>query len=83
MKRFLLKLVDSENRNIEAYLVLLSAGVAGLIALSVYHVVVLKQAFDPSLYGQGLGCLLAGGGAAAWGEGLGRGRRGNKDESDQ
>ncbi len=74
MRKFILSLIDSGNSAVEAHLVLLCVGVAVLIALSVYHVVILKQAFDPGLYGEGLGYLLAGGGAAAWGEGLGRSR---------
>jgi hypothetical protein len=72
MKNFLMKMIDSGNREVEAHLVLLCLGVLTFIGLSIYHVVFLQRAFDPSPYGQGLGCLLAGGGAAAWGQGLQR-----------
>ncbi len=79
MRKFILSLIDSDNRSVEAHLVLLCVGAVALIALSVYHVVILKQAFEPSTYGEGLGYLLAGGGAAAWGEGLCRGQRKRRD----
>jgi hypothetical protein len=62
MKNFLMKMIDSGNREVEAHLVLLCLGVLTFIGLSIYHVVFLQRAFDPSPYGQGLGCLLAGGG---------------------
>jgi hypothetical protein len=72
MKKFLTRLIDSGNRQVEAHLVLLCLGTVTFIALSVYHVVALRLAFDPGTYGQGFGALLAGGGAAAWGQGLQR-----------
>jgi hypothetical protein len=72
MKEFLRKLFDSGDSEVEAHLVLLCCGGFALIALSIYHVVVLKHDFDPNPYGQGLGYLLAGGGAAAWGQGAQR-----------
>lgn len=55
-------------------------GWAILIGLTIYHVVVLQHAFDPDPYGQGLGCLLAGGGAAAWGQGMQRKNESGKDD---
>ena len=48
MKDFLKKLVDSGNNEVEAHLVLLCCGAFALIALSIYHVVVLRNAFDPN-----------------------------------
>jgi hypothetical protein len=80
MKNFLKKLIDSGNSEVEAHLVLLCIGALTLIGLSIYHVVCLQHAFDPCPYGQGLGCLLAGGGAAAWGQGLQRGSEKDKDD---
>jgi hypothetical protein len=78
MNSFFKKLIDSGNSEVEAHLVLLCCGAFALIALTIYHVVVLKHAFDPDPYGQGLGYLLAGSGAAAWGQGMQR-----KDEKDK
>lgn len=84
MKSFLLKLIDSGNREVEAHLVLLCVGAVTLIALSIYHVIFLKHDFDPSPYGQGLGFLLAGGGAAALGQGIQRGtEKGESNDPDQ
>ncbi|MDD3371115.1 MAG: hypothetical protein PHE27_04735 [Alphaproteobacteria bacterium] len=78
-KTFLTKMIDSRNGDIEAHLVLLCAGVAALILLSVYHVAVLRLAFDAEAFGEGLGFLLAGGGAAALGQGLQRSSERNKN----
>ena len=72
MKDFFKKLLDSGNSEVEAHLFLLCCGGLALIALSAYHVVILKNSFDPNPYGQGLGALLAGGGAASWGQGAQR-----------
>ncbi|MDR3425305.1 MAG: hypothetical protein P4M13_09605 [Alphaproteobacteria bacterium] len=83
MRNFLKKLVDSGDSEVEAHLVLLCLGAVTLIGLSIYHVVCLQHAFDPDPYGQGLGCLLAGGGAAAWGQGLQRTAQGGKDKDDE
>ena len=84
MKYFFRKLFDSRNKEVEAHLVLLVCGVVIFIALSVYHVVVLAHAFDPSPYGLGFACLMAGGGAAAWGQGMQRkSEKGDADESGQ
>ncbi len=69
-KTFLTKMLDSRNGEVEAHLVLLGLGAVALIGLSLYHVVVLGLPFDPSSFGQGLGFLLAGGGAAALGQGF-------------
>jgi|GEM_PF-5878934 hypothetical protein len=80
MKDFFKKLVDSGNSEVEAHLVLLCLGALTLIGLSIYHVVFLQHSFDPNPYGQGLGCLLAGGGAAAWGQGLQRNSEKDKDD---
>ena len=71
-KNFFLKIVDSNDSDIEAHLCLLCIGAIVLIGLSIYQVIVLKQAFDQGQFGEGLGLLLAGGGAAAWGQGLQR-----------
>ncbi|MDE2029606.1 MAG: hypothetical protein KGI97_03475 [Alphaproteobacteria bacterium] len=79
MKDFWARLVDSSDRRVEAHLVLLCLGVAAFVALAVYHTVVLKRVFDPESYGQGLGALLAGGGAASWGQGLQRKAEGGDD----
>ena len=79
---FLQKMFDSRNKKVEAHLVLLCCGIVVFIALSVYHVIVLLHAFDPDAYGQGFACLLAGGGAAAWGQGMQRkSEKGDRDES--
>ena len=84
MKKFLSDLVDSGNRKVEAHIVLLMLGVLTFIALSIYHVIVMGRAFDPDPFGQGLGELLAGGGAAAWGQGMQRKmEKENDDESAQ
>jgi hypothetical protein len=83
MKNFLKKLIDSGNSEVEAHLVLLCLGALTLIALSIYHVVYLRHAFDPDPYGQGLGYLLAGSGAAAWGQGLQRRTENEKDKNDE
>ena len=84
MKKFLQKLVDSGDREVEAHLVLLCGGVTVFLGLAIYHVVILHGAFDPDLYGRGLGTLFAGGGAAAWGQGLQRGaEKGDGNESSQ
>ena len=72
MKKFMRQLVDSKDSDVEMHAILLCLGVVGLVGLAAYHVIALHNAFDPSAYGQGLGCLLAGGGAAAWGQGLQR-----------
>jgi hypothetical protein len=79
MKDFFKKLIDSGNREVEAHLVLLCIGGLVFMGLSIYHVVFMQHAFDPNPYGQGLGCLLAGGGAAAFGQGLQRSNE--KDKS--
>jgi len=74
-------MMDSRNGEVEAHLVLLMAGVLTLIGLSFYHVVFLGLPFDPSGFGQGIGFLLAGGGAAALGQGFQRlKQRGKGDE---
>ncbi|MDD4616061.1 MAG: hypothetical protein PHW76_02955 [Alphaproteobacteria bacterium] len=78
-KTFFTKMLDSRKNEVEAHLVLLCLGACALIGLSIYHVVGLKLAFDASNFGQGLGLLLAGGGAAAWGQGLQRGHERIKD----
>lgn len=80
MKDFFRKLIDSGNSEVEAHLVLLCCGGLALIALSIYHVIVLKHDFDPNPYGQGLGYLLAGGGAAAWGQGAQRKSEKERDD---
>ena len=84
MKNFLRKLVDSGDKEVEAHLVLLCCGAVSFILLSLYHVMILKNAFDASLYGQGFGYLFAGGGAAAVGQGMQRkAEKDSKHESDQ
>jgi hypothetical protein len=80
-KSFFTKMLDSRDRQIEAHLVLLCVGAATMIALSIYHVVILKLAFDADSFGQGVGFLLAGGGAAAWGQGLQRSNERTKDDA--
>ncbi len=80
VKKFLLKLIDSGNREVETHLVLLCLSALTLMGLSIYHVVVLRQSFDPSPYGEGFGYLMAGGGAAAWGQGVQRAKE--KDKND-
>jgi len=82
MKNFLSRLIDSGDRGVEAHLVLLCCGALALIGLSIYHVVILHNGFDPDPFGQGLGYLLAGNGVAAWGQGLQR-KSEKSDESDQ
>jgi hypothetical protein len=77
-KTFLTKMVDSRDSEVEAHLVLLCLGAVTLIALSIFHVVILRLAFDPENFGQGLGYLLAGVGAAAWGQGIQRSKEGDK-----
>ncbi len=72
MRHFLCRLVDSRDRSVEAHAVLLIGGAAVFVALAVYHVVVLRGGFDPTAYGQGFACLMAGGGAAAFGQGMQR-----------
>ena len=72
-------MVDSRNREVEAHLVLVCCGAATLILLSIYHVVFLGLPFDPEAFGQGLALLLAGGGAAAWGQGVQRAKEGDKN----
>jgi hypothetical protein len=76
---FLHKLVDSKDKSVEAHLVLLCLGAGTFIALSVYHTVYLQHVFDPASYGSGLGSLLAGGGAAAFGQGMQRKMEGGQD----
>lgn len=78
-KAFFRKMLDSKQSEIEAHLVLVCVGACALVALSIYHVAVLRLAFDASGFGQGLGFLLAGGGAAAWGQGLQRSNERGKD----
>jgi len=77
-KTFLTKMVDSESSEVEAHLVLLCLGALALIGLSIYHVVFLGLAFDPESFGSGLGFLLAGGGAAAVGQGFQRSKQRDK-----
>lgn len=82
MKKFIARMVDSRDSGVEAHLVLLCLGVVTFVMLSVYRTVVMKQLFDPDPYGQGLGYLLAGGGAASWGQGMQRKMQaGGDDES--
>jgi hypothetical protein len=76
-KTFLIKMVDSNDAEVEAHLVLLCLGAMVLIGLSVFQVIFLRIEFDPESFGQGLGFLLAGGGAAAFGQGLQRSKQGN------
>lgn len=71
-------MVDSDDAEVEAHLVLLCLGALALIGLSVYHVVFLGLAFDPEAFGSGLGFLMAGGGAAAFGQGLQRSKQRDK-----
>jgi hypothetical protein len=80
MKKFIRKLFDSRNREVEAHLFLLILSGIVFMALSIYHVVCLQHAFDPNPYGEGFGCLLAGGGAAAFGQGLQRSNEKDKDD---
>ena len=82
MRRFWRAMLASTDRSVEAHLFLLCVGAAALIALSVYHVVALRNPFDPAPYGEGLGYLLAGGGAAAWGQGLQRRSEKGKNDDD-
>ena len=72
IKSVLFKMLDSRNSEIELHLALLGLGALTIVGLSVYQVVVLSLPFDPSSFGQGLGFLLAGGGAAAFGQGYQR-----------
>lgn len=72
MNVFFTKLINSQERDVEAHLVLMSLGALALIGLSIFHVVFLRLPFNPTPFGEGLGYLLAGGGAAAWGQGLQR-----------
>lgn len=72
MKTKLLRLGELGRRSFETHLVLMAAGVAAFIGLSVYHVVAQGHGFDAASYGEGLGFLLAGGGAASWGRGMQR-----------
>jgi hypothetical protein len=76
---FFHKLIDSKDSTVEAHLVLLCLGAVTFIALSVYHTVFLQHVFDPASYGSGLGTLLAGGGAAAFGQGMQRKMEGGSD----
>lgn len=78
-KSFFIKMVDSGQSDVEAHLVLLCLGVVTLILLSAYHVVFLRLPFNACDFGQGLGFLLAGSGAAALGQGFQRSRERNKD----
>ena len=78
MADFFHKLFDSKNSEVEAHLVVLVLGTMVFVMLAIYHVVFLHHDFVPDQYGQGLGTLLAGGGAAAWGQGLQR-----KSENDK
>lgn len=80
MRRLLIRLVNSKDADVEAHLVLLCLGALTFLALSVYHVVGLGLPFDPSAFGEGLGFLLAGGGAAAWGQGLQRSSERNRKD---
>jgi hypothetical protein len=72
VKTKLLRLGDLGRRSFETHLVLMALGVAAFIGLSIYHVVAQGHGFDAAAYGEGLGFLLAGGGAASWGRGLQR-----------
>ncbi|MDR3450729.1 MAG: hypothetical protein P4M15_13470 [Alphaproteobacteria bacterium] len=76
-------MIDSNDREVEAHLVLLALGAVTLLGLSIYHVVILHNPFDPDPFGRGLGYLFTGGGAAAWGQGMQRKAQGDSNGSDQ
>ncbi|MDD3029984.1 MAG: hypothetical protein PHS57_06875 [Alphaproteobacteria bacterium] len=72
MRAFFAQLLDSGNRRVEGHLLLVFLGALTLIFLSLVHVIALGLPFDPASFGEGFGLVLAGGGAAAWGQGLQR-----------
>ena len=72
MFKFFSRLVDSTDKHIEAHLFLMCAATFALIGLAVYHVVCLRQPFNPVDFGEGVGWTLGGGGAAAVGQGMQR-----------
>ncbi len=84
MKKFLSKLFNSRNSEVEAHLVLVTAGACVFIGLAIYHTIILHSNFDPENYGSGFGYLMAGGGAASWGQGMQRkAQEGTGNESAQ
>lgn len=72
MRVFVRRLVDVQDRAIEMHLVCALLGVLTFLGLSIYVVVVKAQPFDPAAFGQGLGLVFLGTGAAALGQGLQR-----------
>ena len=80
MLEFLKKMFDSRDKSVEAHIVLMSLAIVSLIMLAAFHVLYLKQAFDPNAYGQGTGWILGGGGAAAAGQGMQRRSQGDDDK---
>lgn len=68
MSKFLKRLFDSRDRSVEAHIVLPCLGACSLIVLAAYHVICLHNPFDASGLGQGLGCVMGGGGLAAAGQ---------------
>ncbi|MDE2099140.1 MAG: hypothetical protein KGL39_17935 [Patescibacteria group bacterium] len=70
MSNFFAKLFDSSDRTVEAHIVLPAFAILAFIAFSGMDVILLRHAFNPDSYGQGVGWLLSGGGIGAIGQGM-------------